>query len=51
MADKQYQRTSSIHEPAPNRKGDRDVRMVVQPVRLPRNVAGQNKKGNRNPWK
>lgn len=46
---KDYQRTSSIHEPAANRRGDKDVRIVTQPIRLDRNVGGQNRRGNGNP--
>lgn len=48
---KNYTRVSSINEPKPDRRGQRDIRVTVQPVRLPRAPAAQNKKGARNPWK
>lgn len=31
----------------PSRKGEKSIKVTTQPVRLPRNVDGQNRKGAR----
>jgi len=44
---KPYTRVSSIHESKPDRRGDRDVRVTTQPVRLTRQP--QAKSGPKHP--
>lgn len=37
--------------PKPGREGDKSTKVTTQPVRLPRDIQGQNRKGNGDPYK